>query len=229
MADGRVQVLSQSAYKRIKEDAARRAEERLAHELGFDDVDAMRSKLRAAAEPAARPAAAAPTDTPSVDRAAGAAGKRWEHERDELTKRATSGEKSARAARQRVEELEADMAIREMLISSGVKKVGLGVHMLHDMIADLSEDEIGKLSTPAIIEGWKRSDPWLFGTVEKPATTGPGTGAPAAAQPGATAADLAAKGKTDCANMSPAEFAQYLKDRKIQGTDHVPDLRQMRK
>ena len=217
MADGKVQVLAPSAYKRLKEESARKAENKLARDLGFDSVVDMRSKV-----PAMRTAAPAkpPEAEPAADTKASRQDK-WQAERDEMGKRLAAGDRRARDAQALAEEREADMALTDMLVAAGVRKVKVGIHMLHDRINGLSEEQIESLSTPAIIEEWRNSEPWLFGETAAPAPTRPEvvvaarTG-PAGGSPPPPSGKPAAV-RVDCSKMSREEYQSYLAQKGISG------------
>jgi len=239
LADGKVQVLSPGAYKRIKEDAAKRgaARERAALEeqakaAGFASLDDALRQLRdghrreprreerpAGAAASARPNGEQPP-TPPERPTHGAGRKAWErYERArkqfdhdvqayrERTNRATA---RARDLEKRLEAQEAEQALREKAIMSGVTDVDYAIALLKRDLSGKTEEELGKFDEAKWFEALRASKPYLFGVKEVPANTGTAGTTPAPATPGQIAAAAARDGQFDGRKVSKQEFNDRL-------------------
>ena len=137
-------------------------------------------------------------------------------------------------ARIEFEHTKAEMQTREQFIRNGVVDIDVAKFLFEKHLDEIEEDEIeeynkdfaGKMS--ALLEGWKKTKPYLFNRVEVPATTGPGGGTPKPPPAGSSLGAAADGGKVDCSKMTPEEFQQYLAKQGIGDSAAAADMRGVR-
>ena len=226
-------VMTREALRKMGEDTARKANEKLAKEMGFGTVDEMKAAFQKNAERAAAEAEQARARRP----AAATAEQRQQQlqaERDEFAKKAAAESRAARRAQEEVEHTKAEMQTREQFIRNGVVDIDVAKFLFEKHLDEIEEDEIeeynkdfaGKMS--ALLEGWKKTKPYLFNRVEVPATTGPGGGTPKPPPAGSSLGAAADGGKVDCSKMTPEEFQQYLAKQGIGDSAAAADMRGVR-
>ena len=226
---GKNLTIPQSKMKEIKQAEQRKALEALARDLGYSSVEEMRAKARAGSTPRPPDGTPKPPDgarPPDEQHRNNRREAQLQRERDELQAKAAREARAARKAQERIDAMQVEMALREKLTASGVKKVKLALHMIEDHIDSMSDEQLATYNEDALIDGWRKTDPYLFDTITQPANTGPGAGAP---PPPATKGNGAGAGndKVNCMDMTPAQFEQYKRAKGLVGADFVPDLRSM--
>jgi len=204
--DGKIQVLTQSAYKRMKDEARERgrreAAESLARDLGFDSVEEMReAALRAKAngngkrngkreedleeEIEAKPddKEKAKPEKPEDKRDNGRDSRRWEsklaaaqQEREVLNRRLAAEVKLRKDLQRELDAKDAEMSLREAAVAAGVKDVDYAVRLLTRKLDGQDEAALKDFDESKFFTGLKDSHPYLFGEMIRPATTGTGVG-----------------------------------------------------
>jgi hypothetical protein len=221
--DGKVEILSPGAYKRIKDEARARgqkeAAQSLAQELGYTDVATMKAALAqrnaAPAKPAERD-----VDTDAAGDRVEPGSKRWEKEREkfsarirEATSKASSWERKYRSERQAREAREAEMAVREIAAETGIRDLDYAYRLFTRNMEGKAPAEIEKIKDDDIrgfFSGLNEKHPYLWGQVLRPVTTGTGSspGTPAAPKP-VQAAGSQNGTKPDVMKMSAQEYQEY--------------------
>ncbi len=239
LADGSVQVLTNGAYKRIKDAALKKGEraaqvalEDRARAAGFASVDAMFAMLpqlqqsnragTTAAPPAATPSQGAVNADAEID--TDATGKKLnyrEQRKYELqVKRLKEEREEAKEARLKAErrlrqiESERETAAAEAQIRMAVTRQGASdvdyVAALYLKEARAEKFDEGKFFTDL-----RASRPYLFGEARQPVSTGTDGGAPPAPSPGVVSSQQAQSGRVDARKMSPEEWRAYNQKRGI--------------
>jgi len=220
--DGRVQVLSQSAFKRLKDEARdkgrKEALSTFAKDAGFTNVDDLQKALAglknppAPVTPEARPPAEA-TNTPKT-------GDKWDRERvqlqrqiDDLSRRVKTETEGRKEIQRQLDAKEAEMELRESAVINGIKDPDYAIRLLTRALESKSEEELAKFDHGKFFSELRSSHPYLFNEVVKPATTGNGAGAPAAPKPAEAAAAAAQAGKVDATKMTAEEYRAHLAKR----------------
>jgi hypothetical protein len=238
LPDGKVQVLTQGAYKRIKDEAREKGKKEALAELdaeakthGFSSYKEM---LAAAAKSArggnpnnggrgGRGNDDEPRDPPrrdpdpNNDRESRRARDRQQRQAEEAriatqrAQRRAQEEASRRRELQRqLDEKDAEMVLRQTAVSVGVKDVDYAIHLLRSSMKGKSESELAQFDEGKFFEALRNDRPYLFGEVVKPANTGTGGSAP---PPAPKPAPGGGNGKPDVKNMKPQEFNDYLRSK----------------
>jgi hypothetical protein len=221
--DGRIQVLSPSAFKRLKQEAREKGRKDalsgFAKEAGFETVDDLQKALVSLKNPTPPQSSPEPAQgRPAPDKPHG--NEQWDREKAHLQKqiedlnRRTKTESDGRKDLQRqLDAKEAEMELREAAAVAGIKDPDYAIRLLTRALESKTEDELSKFDHNKFFGELRGSHPYLFGEVVKPATTGTGAGAPAAPRPGEAASADAQNGKVDATKMKPDEFRAYLAKR----------------
>ena len=228
--DGRVQVLSTSAFKRLKDEARdrgrREALEELAKAQGYRSMEEMQEALaQSRQQPRSRQQAqpartkdeddtetTAPPQQSKSARAAQRDAERSRREADDLKRQLSREVKGKRELQMRIDALEAETQLREAAIRVGVHDVDYALRLLTRDLEGKSEEELAKFDESAYFTGLRQSKPYLFGETVRPANTGTGVGnAPTALNP-AEAAQVQAQGnQIDARKMDAKQFQEYLR------------------
>ena len=140
--------------------------------------------------------------------------KRWGEERDQLLKQIRSESSRRKELQQALDAKEAEMALRETAVISGVKDVDYAIRLLTRHLDGKTEKELATFDESKFFGELRTSHPYLFGEVVKAANTGTGTnGNPPAPKPGAAAGAAAAGGQADAKKMSREEFLAHIAKR----------------
>jgi hypothetical protein len=117
-----------------------------------------------------------------------------------------------RAALADLDAKDAEMSLREVAVSKGVRDVDYAVRLLTRHLEGQDEVALSSFDEAAYFEGLRASHPYLFGEVAVPATTGTagGASAPAAPAPGTAAQQIAKNGTFDARTASADEFKKRL-------------------
>jgi len=138
----------------------------------------------------------------------------YETKNADLAKRMQREAIARKRAVQERDALEAEMDIRLAAVREGIKDEKFAMHLLSEKVKGLSEDEIAKFDEVEFFRGLRDSNPYLFGEVKKPATTGNGAGnAPGTPNPGAVNASAAQGSQVDARKMSREEYLKHLQSR----------------
>jgi len=226
--DGRVQVLSQSAFKRLKDEARdkgrKEALSTFAKDAGFTTVDDLQKALAGLKNPAApapTPEVRPPAETPGNGNGNNPkTGDKWDRERvqlqrqiDDLARRAKTETEGRKELQRQLDAKEAEMELKVAAIGHGIKDsdaASFAVMLLTKSLEGKSDEEMAKFDHDKYFVELRTSHPYLFGEVVKPATTGNGAGAPAAPKPADAAASAAQNGKVDATKMTPEEYRAHL-------------------
>lgn len=221
--DGRVQVLSQSAFKRLKDESREKGKKEalssFAKEAGFTSVEDLQKALTGLKNP--------PAPTPATDPKLPAqapdnpkSNDRWDRERvqlqrqiDDLARRVKTETEGRKELQRQLDAKEAEMELRESAVMAGVKDPDYALRLLTRSLESKSEEELAKFDHSKFFNDLRGTHPYLFGEVVKPATTGNGAGAPAAPKPGDVTAGNAQSGKVDATKLSPEEYRALLAKR----------------
>jgi hypothetical protein len=222
--DGRIQVLSQSAYKRLKDEAREKGRKEalssFAKDSGFTTVEDLQRALtgfknpQTPTTPEAKPPAQAPEPAPK------SGSDKWDRERvqlqrqiDDLGRRVKTETEGRKEIQRQLDAKEAEMELREAAVIVGIKDPDYAIRLLTRSLESKSEEELAKFDHGKYFADLRTSHPYLFGEVVKPATTGTGAGAPAAPKPGEVAAAAVQNGKVDATKLSPEEYRALLAKR----------------
>jgi hypothetical protein len=222
--DGRIQVLSQSAYKRLKDEAREKGRKEalssFAKDSGFTTVEDLQRALtgfknpQSPTTPEAKPPVQAPENPPK------SGSDKWERERvqlqrqiDDLGRRVKTETEGRKEIQRQLDAKEAEMELREAAVIAGIKDPDYAIRLLTRSLESKSEEELAKFDHGKYFADLRTSHPYLFGEVVKPATTGTGAGAPAAPKPGEAAAAAAQNGKIDATKLSSEEYRALLAKR----------------
>jgi hypothetical protein len=140
-------------------------------------------------------------------------------EADEAVKQAKHERRLRRQAEERANAIEADAILDRIAAQCGIQKINQAKLLYREHCAGKTTEELAKMDEAAFFSGLRKTDPYLFGEVTVPATTGttgPVPGSHAAPRPGATAAAAGAAGKVDVREMTKPEFEAYKRARGIQ-------------
>lgn len=219
--DGRVQVLSQSAFKRLKDESREKGRKdalsSFAKEAGFTSVEDLHKAiagLKAPGPAPVEPKVPAPaSDNPKPS-------DRWDRERvqlqrqiDDLGRRVKTETEGRKEIQRQLDAKEAEMELRESAVIAGVKDPDYAIRLLTRSLENKSEDELAKFDHAKFFTDLRSTHPYLFGEVVKPATTGNGAGAPAAPKPAEAIAANVQNGKVDATKMTPEEYRSHLAKR----------------
>lgn len=241
LADGRVQILSSNAYRRIKEEAREKGKKDVMTETeqklkaaGYTSIDELIEKAKAGK------GSTSTSDSPDRgerrqdgqkasgnqqqrrdDKPSNRANAAWDkerqkliRERDEAKRLSAQEERKRRDMRKKLEDRETEMALREAAISAGVRDVDYAVRLLTRHVEGKDEAALKGFDEAKYFEGLRESHPYLFGETVRPATTGTGAGAaPAAPKPGQATAAAAQNGQIDARKMNQKEFEEHLRKR----------------
>jgi hypothetical protein len=134
--------------------------------------------------------------------------------RDEERRFRLQEEKRRKRAEQHTEALEAEMYLREQAIMSGVKDVDYAVTLLRRSIEGKTERELQSYDEQKFFSELREKQPYLFGEISRPVTTGTGAGnAPTAPTPGKVTQQAANSAQVDAAKMNDKEYKEHLRKR----------------
>ena len=226
LADGKIQVLSTSAYKRLKEEARARGQrealDSLSKELGMS-VDDMRKKLKGEPqEPSSKQKPQPKPEQGKRNENSAEQDKRWlqaQRERDEFAKRAVAESRAARRAKRELDSLNCEMALLHKLHQAGVTDTEVALHLLKQKTQSLTEEQLKTFEETKLFEEWRKTRPYLWGETSQAATTGQGKGSPPALKAGEATTQAAKNGQVDAMKMSRQEFQAYLSAKGI-NPDH---------
>jgi len=219
--DGKVQVLTSSAFKRLKDEARTQGRKQalleMAQSQGFSTVEEMQSFLADARKPKPKPAAQEQKPNGNGD---GKAHERATREADAQRKREQAAQQAARQAqleakteRRRREALEAERELERTAWKVGVRDTDYAIRLLTRHLQGKSEDDLKAFDEEKFFSGLRETHPYLFGEVQKPATTGTGGTLPPPPKPGDAARGAAAGAKVDASKMTKEEFRAHLAKR----------------
>lgn len=212
----------------------------LAKEAGFESVEEMKAVLAASKK---TPAAAAPAKKPEVKKPDGEPAKpaaaapakpggpeaertpeQLREENDRLTRKLADltrqGKKATREAEEaklRLSQVEAEMALRDAARKAGIvndKNANYAIYLLREALAPLSDEDVQKFNEDDFFNGLKEEHPFLFGVVEKPATTttqGAGGAGSAPPKPESAAEKHAAAAQFNGLTASTADIEEYMR------------------
>jgi len=236
--DGKgIQVLSTTAYKRLKDDARERGRKEAVSELvktlGFGSVDDVKEALQAKAQP--------PQDTRADARSQGKGKEaakddqgapatqqqsksyrslvrerdKLANEAEELRRQVQKMNAQTKKMREDVDRKDAEMTLREAAIRAGIKDVGYALHLVQTEMGGKPDAELEKFDERVFFEKTlKESHPYLYGEVTRPANTGTGANAaPPAPKAGDAAQATATNGKIDARGMNQKEFTELMQRR----------------
>jgi hypothetical protein len=145
---------------------------------------------------------------------------RWAREAERARKEAEterrgriSAERGRKAAEQSRQAIQAEMAIREAAILAGAKDVDYAVTLLRRSIEDKTEAELASFDEAKFFDEMREKQPYLFGEVVRPVTTGTGGKEPPAPRPGVVNQATAQSGQIDAAKMNDKDFREHLRKR----------------
>jgi hypothetical protein len=119
-------------------------------------------------------------------------------------------ERKRKEVERKLEAAEAEQALREQAIFAGVKDVNYAVHLLRRSIEGKTADELKGFDEGKFFDGLREEQPYLFGEVVRPVTTGTGSKAPQAPSPGKVTQGTAAGEQVDAKKMNDAEFKAHM-------------------
>lgn len=227
--DGRVQVLSQSAFKRLKtesrEKGRKEALSEFAKEAGFTSVEDLQKALKARKAAPAQDPTLRPNQEPQAqpnrqnERPDRRTVERWERERTQTQKqieqlRVQHKETTAQAKslQQALDAKDAEMQLYASATAAGIRQdPEYAIRLLTKHVEGLSDEETAKFDEAKFFAGLRETHPYLFGEVVRPATTGTGAGAaPAAPKPGDASQRDAQNNQVDVRKMNPEEYRKHL-------------------
>jgi hypothetical protein len=231
--DGKIQVLSTAAYKRLKDEARERgrkeALEELAKQNGYASVDAMLTSLKPRQQPPSnvrddeeeelpkQPKQPDDRQEPKSVRAMARDRDRLQRELDQLKRRYESESSRRKELQTAIDATEAEMELRVMATRAGVHDVDYAITLLTRTLEGKSEAELDAFDGQKFFDGLHTTHPYLFKEVSVPATTGTGVGnAPSALKPGEAAQTVARNSQTDARKMSADEYRKYLAAKGLQ-------------
>ena len=212
--DGRIQVLSTSAFKRLKTEAREKGKKEalseFAKQAGFTNVDDLQKALTGLKNPAPAAAETKPQNAPTDNK--------WEREKgvmqrqvEDLNRRLKTESDNRKELQRQIDAKEAEMELREKALLVGIRDPEYAIRLITRDLEGKSDDELSKFDETKFFEGLREKHPYLFGETVKPATTGTGAGAPAAPKPGDASVASAQNGKVDATKMKPDEFREFLR------------------
>jgi len=236
--DGRIQVLSQSAFKRLKEESREKGRKdalsTVAKEAGFTTVEELQKALQGLKAPAQRtkgdldgdhpPEPKGKPDNRTSDRPDRRTMERWEREkqqlareRDDFREKLRYETRSKKELQQALDAKEAEMNLRQSAVMKGITDVDYALRLLSRHLESHADDEkaLKEFDEDKFFEGLRSTHPYLFKEVVRPATTGTGAnGAPTPPKPGGVAGQGAPPdGKVDAMKMSREDYLAHLAKR----------------
>ncbi len=181
-------------------------------------------------QPAARPAAPSPAQTTEhvappknpQDRKAfekQQARIRELERREQLAQQQAREEASRRKkAERKAQAAEARANLERIAAGVGIKKIGQALFLFQEAHEGKSVEELAQVDEAKFFEALRQTDPYLFGEVTLPATTGTSSAVPGARTPptpSATSVAAAGASQVDVMKMSDDEFAQHKRNRGI--------------
>jgi len=135
-------------------------------------------------------------------------------ERDLYQRKSVELERVTKQLQTSLDSKDAEMALRETAVASGLKDVDYGIRLLTRHLEGQSAEELEKFDEKAFFDTLRKDKPYLFGEVTQPATTGTGVGgAPTPLKPGAAAGQVANGAHSDARKMNAQEFQEHLRKR----------------
>lgn len=226
--------------KRIKEEqfAKGRAEamKGLVESLGFGSPDELKQALAGLkSKPAATPAPARAAATPAADpadegfsqdelvrakqerRSQGRFERMLEkttRERDTYVQRFKQTEASLKALQTKLDNAEAETALRQTAVEVGVKDVDYALRLFYRELETMDPAKLDAFSERTYFTELRKTKPYLFGETVQPAHTGTGpSGAVPPPKPGAVSAGQAQNGQVDVRKMNPKEYEEHMRKR----------------
>lgn len=217
--DGKVQVLSQSAYKRLKDEAREQGRKNLLKEFGFKNMDEAKAAFQRGQTPQQAPVSqpqAAPQQ-PATQTAPQAQSsdetKRLSEELDSLRRQVTRESSKSKQLQEAIDQKEAEMVLREAAINTGIQDVDYALRLLTRELEGKDEEYIGKFNENTFFAGLRESKPYLFKETIRPATTGVGAGAPPSPRPGEAARNDAQTNSMDALKLTKEQYTELLRQR----------------
>jgi len=233
-ADGKVQMLSTGAFKRLKDDAREKGRKEAINdfiaELGFASTD----EAKAALQKLKAPANVANPPEPSTQNANNGNGKtnvqpgksmravmrdvqKLRDENEQLRKQMQKEASKRKELQSAIEAREAEMELRTIAVQTGITDVDYALQLLSKHLAGKEPAEWEKFDEGAFFGGLKSSHPYLFREVSRPATTGTGVGtAPASPNPNTVSTNAAQGSQVDAKSMTKEQYDALLRKRGLQ-------------
>lgn len=137
-------------------------------------------------------------------------------ERDSFAQQKSDLERQLKEARVSLDSKDAEMALRESAVASGLKDVDYGIRLLTRHLEGKTSAELEVFDDKAFFDGLRKDKPYLFGEIVQPANTGTGVGgAPNPPKPGAAAGAVANGQHPDAKKMNTQEFQEHLRKRNL--------------
>lgn len=228
--DGKVQMLTPSAFKRLKEQArAKGAKEALAEQAKKYGFGSTELYIKAVEDTFKSPGPKATNNTvntkepvlqdpgPAPEGMNTKATQAWNKERNriinelERTKREKSHyEKKYRNTRQMYDNDQTKWLLEKSAMQVGIRDPEYAVRLLEQAVAGKDENDLKSFDERKYFEGLRGSHPYLFGEVVKPATTGTAGGATPAP---VKQAPPSSNGSSDAMKLDPNEWHAMLRRR----------------
>lgn len=232
-----VHVLSQSAFKKMKEKERERGKSEALKEMalaaGFSSPEEMQKAMaKLKAQPAStKGQQGKPQGQPKPGAQAQATGPKpgenpnktiTRQEREIAALREENGRLRQQLGRadQRRKQLqqhsyarEAEFELQRVATLQGINDTDYALRLFTRAMEGKSEEELAKVDEAAFFKDLRKSHPYLFGEVVRPANTGTGTGAPPAPNAREATTTTAQGSQVDARKMKPEEFQQHLRAR----------------
>lgn len=232
---GGVQVLSQSAFKVMKQKERERGKKEamtaMAEAAGFSSVEELQKAMAGLkSKPqvgGGKPSGQAnqsqsrnqaqqqqPSNNPHKESA------RLQREVQRLTeenaglrKQLVKLDEKRKDLQQHIFAKEAEFALREVAAMQGVRDVDYAIRLFTREMEGKSEEDLAKVDEAEFFKGLRTEHPYIFGEVVRPATTGTGTGSPPVPKPGEAINTTVQSNQVDARKMKPEEFREHLRQR----------------
>lgn len=133
-------------------------------------------------------------------------------ERDTFAQKYQQASAQVKTYKDQLDSKDAEMSLREIAVQVGVTDVDYALRLYMRDVEGKSAEELSKLDERQYFEGLRKSKPYLFGEVVKPATTGPGPGgAPQPPKPGQVNQQNATNGQFDAKTATPQQIAERMR------------------
>jgi hypothetical protein len=222
--DGQVQVLSSTAYKRLKSEARERGRREMLKELGFSSMEEAKAAFERGKQIAQQPAQQQAQQSMPIAPQDGNAGAQQAQQQNsaERQKYLHDYEREAEKNRQLQEQLDArdaEMILRETAVRMGISDIDYAMTLLNRKIDSMTDTELKSFDENVFFESLKKDRPYLFRETTRPANTGVGGGnAPAPIAPGTAQAVVSANGRIDARKLTPQQFQELMAARGLNPT-----------
>jgi hypothetical protein len=232
--------MTSDQLKKRLDDQGRRAQEKLAKELGFASVEAMRASVAknakkaapaASAKPAGKPAAST-EEVPPAAEAPGGKSSKSSRKAEQFRQNWLETRREAKALREQLEAKEVEMKLREAAMRVGITDTDFALTLFDRHLSGLSEEQTTSFDERAFFEGLRAERPYLFANTATPAvpaapppkpsvaaTTGvtassgsAGGSAPSPPSPATVTQRQADVGKFDATKAKPAEVQKRMQE-----------------